>query len=165
MLLIYRLNYAWRTLYETVIWKKRIMEQVQSIIIVGSWLTNDTNRSSHPEVFCKKGVLTNFAKFSLLFDKIAGLRSATLLKKGVSHRCFPLNFFIEQLWWTWPNYQSKNSTMDWLDCWTFHWPYQNLSFYHWLIIIIQLHQIRRQHKKISKAFHSNEVSFHEDYKL
>ena len=38
-------------------------------------------RSSHPEVFFKKGILKNFAKFtgkrlcySLFFDKVAGLR-------------------------------------------------------------------------------------------
>ena len=38
-------------------------------------------RSRHPEVFCKKGVLRNFAKFtgkhlcqSLFFNKVAGLR-------------------------------------------------------------------------------------------
>ena len=41
-----------------------------------------------PEVFCKKGVLRNFAKFtgkylcqSLFFNKVAGLRPATFLKK------------------------------------------------------------------------------------
>ena len=46
--------------------------------------------SSRPEVFCKKGVLRNFAKFtgkhlcqSLLFNKVAGLRP----------------FFMEHLWW------------------------------------------------------------------
>ena len=40
-----------------------------------------------PEVFCKKGVLRNFEKFikkqlcqSLYFNKVAGLRRATLLK-------------------------------------------------------------------------------------
>ena len=45
-------------------------------------------RSSHPEEFCKKGILRNFAKFtgknlsqSLFFNKVAGLRFATLLKK------------------------------------------------------------------------------------
>ena len=46
------------------------------------------NRSSRPEVFCKKGVLINFPKFS-------------------GHRCFPLNFvkflgtpfLIEHLRW------------------------------------------------------------------
>ena len=45
-------------------------------------------KNSRPEVFCKKGVLRNFAKFtgkqlcqSLLFNKVAGLRPATLLKK------------------------------------------------------------------------------------
>ena len=43
---------------------------------------------SHPEVFCEKGVLRNFAKFtgkhlcqSLFFNKVAGLRPATLLKR------------------------------------------------------------------------------------
>ena len=56
-------------------------------MVVKIWqLVND--RSSCPEVFCKKGVLRNFAKFtgkhlcqSLFFDKVAGLRPATLLKK------------------------------------------------------------------------------------
>ena len=63
---------------------------------------------------CKKGVLRNFAKFavkhlcqSLFFNKVAGLRSATLLKRRLKHRCFPVNFarflrtsfFIEHLWW------------------------------------------------------------------
>ena len=56
-------------------------------------------RSSRPEVFYKKGVLRNFAKFtgkhlcqSLFFNKVAGMRTATLLKKRLWHRCFPLNF-------------------------------------------------------------------------
>ena len=42
-----------------------------------------TFRSSRPEVFCKKDVLGNFAKFT---------GKATLLKKRLWHRCFPLNF-------------------------------------------------------------------------
>ena len=44
--------------------------------------------SSRPEVFCKKGVLRNFAKSTrkhlrqgLFFKKVAGLRPATLSKK------------------------------------------------------------------------------------
>ena len=44
-------------------------------------------RSSLLEVFCKKGVLRKFAKFT---EK--GLRPATLLKKRLWHRCFPVNF-------------------------------------------------------------------------
>ena len=47
----------------------------------------------------RKGVLRNFAKFtrkhlcqSLFFNKVAGLRPATLLKKRLWHRCFPVNF-------------------------------------------------------------------------
>ena len=65
-------------------------------------------------MFCKQGVVRNFEKFtgkhlrqSLFFNKIAGLRPATLLKKRLWHRCFPVNFvkflrtplFIEHLWW------------------------------------------------------------------
>ena len=56
-------------------------------------------RSSHQRCSVKKGVLRNFAKFtgkhlcqSLYFNKVAGLRPATLLKKGLLHRCFSLDF-------------------------------------------------------------------------
>ena len=71
-------------------------------------------RSSRPEVFCKKGALRNFAKFtgkhlcqSLIFNKICWLRIANLLKMRLLHRCFPVNFaeflrtpfFAEHLWW------------------------------------------------------------------
>ena len=56
-------------------------------------------RSSCPEVFYKKDVLRNFAKFAgkhqcqtLIFNKVAGLRTATLLKKTLWHRCFLVNF-------------------------------------------------------------------------
>ena len=55
-------------------------------------------RGTHAEVFCNKGVLRNFAKFtgkhlceSLVFNKVAGLRP-TLLKKRLWHRCFPEAF-------------------------------------------------------------------------
>ena len=69
------------------------------------------SRNSRPEVFCKRGVLENFAKFtekdlcqSLFFNKVADLSPANLLKKDW-HRCFPANvvnffgtsFFIEHL--------------------------------------------------------------------
>ena len=80
-----------------------------------SWLGLFTKfRSSHPEVFCKKGVLRNFTKFtgkhlrqSLFFNKVAGLRPVTLFKKRLWHRCFPLTFakflrtpfFMEHFWW------------------------------------------------------------------
>ena len=46
------------------------------------------SRSSRREVFCKKGVIRNFARFTgkhlyqrLFFNKVAGLRLATLLKR------------------------------------------------------------------------------------
>ena len=58
-----------------------------------------TDRSSCPEVFCKKGVLRNFAKLTgkhlcqnLFFNKVAGLRPATLLKISLWHKYFSVNF-------------------------------------------------------------------------
>ena len=52
-------------------------------------------RSSRPEVLCKKGVLRNFGKFiekhmcqKLFFNKVAGLRPATLLKRDSSTGVF-----------------------------------------------------------------------------
>ena len=56
-------------------------------------------KSSHLKVFCKKCVSKNFAKFtgkhmswSLFFNKVAGFRPATFLKKRHQHRHFPVNF-------------------------------------------------------------------------
>ena len=47
----------------------------------------------------KKGVLRNVTKFTgkhlcqrLVFNKVAGLRPATSLKKRLWRRCFPVNF-------------------------------------------------------------------------
>ena len=56
-------------------------------------------RSSHQSYFIKKGVLRNFKKFtgkhlcqSLFFNKVAGLKPETLLKKRLWQQCFPMNF-------------------------------------------------------------------------
>ena len=65
-------------------------------------------RSSWQRCSVRKGFLINFAKFtgkhlcqSLFFNKVAGLRSATLLKKRLWHRCFPVNFvkFLRTPFW------------------------------------------------------------------
>ena len=79
-----------------------------------SWRLFMKARNSRTEVFCKKDFLRNFAKFkgkhlcqSLFFNKVAELRSATLLEKRFWHKCFPVNFmrfwrtafFMEQLCW------------------------------------------------------------------
>ena len=59
----------------------------------------DWDVADHDQVFRKKGVLESFAKFtgkhlcqSIFFNKAAGLRPATLLKKRPWHRRFPVNF-------------------------------------------------------------------------
>ena len=58
------------------------------------WLETADHRCSIKKVF-----YGNFAKFTgnhlcqrLSFNKVAGLRSATLLKKRIWHRCFPANY-------------------------------------------------------------------------
>ena len=58
-------------------------------------------RNSRPEVPYKKGVLKNFIKFtgkhlceSLFFDKVTGLRFATLLKTRLFLRRSTVNFAI-----------------------------------------------------------------------
>ena len=50
-------------------------------------------------MFYKKSILENSAKFtgkhlyqSLFFNKVEGLSPATLIKKRLWHRCFPVNF-------------------------------------------------------------------------
>ena len=65
---------------------------------------------SSRQVFCKKDVLKNFAKFTRkqlwrvsFFNKIADLRHAILLRRDSWHRCstkfLKTLFFIEHLWW------------------------------------------------------------------
>ena len=71
-------------------------------------------RSSRLEVFCKKGAVRNFAKYtgkhlcqSLFFNKALGLRPVTLLKKRLWRWCFSVSFakflrtpfHTERLWW------------------------------------------------------------------
>ena len=65
-------------------------------------------------MFCRKRVYRNFEKFtgkqlcqSLLFNKLASLRTVTVLKKRFWYRCLPVNFskflktpsITEQLRW------------------------------------------------------------------
>ena len=56
-------------------------------------------RSSHRRCSVKIGVLRKFVKFTrkylcqrLFFNKVVGLWPATLLKKSLWRRCFPVNF-------------------------------------------------------------------------
>ena len=98
---------------------------LSNLLIKGLWLqwrtfilSGDTSfRSSHRRCSLKTGVLRNFAKSigkhpcqSLFVNEVTGLglRPATLLKKRIWHRCFPVNFakdfkntyFTEHLWVT-----------------------------------------------------------------
>ena len=92
-------------------------------------------KSSHRSSFVRKGVLRNFAKFtgkhlhqSLFFNKVAGLRPATLLKKDEKETLAQVfccefcqisknTFFTECLWWT-------ASIL----CWFTIWPPENHEY-------------------------------------
>ena len=62
------------------------------------WALFSPSRSSHRKCSVRKDLLRNFARLtgkhlcqSLFFTEV-GLRSATLLKKRLWHKCFPVNF-------------------------------------------------------------------------
>ena len=121
-------------LYTPRIWQNYVMHQRRSKAAVRRRFTKQVSlkimknlqecfcagvvfyRSSCLEIFCRKGFLRNFAKFtgkhlcqSLFFTKVAGLRlrPATLVNKRLWHRYFPVNFgkflrtsfFTEHLRW------------------------------------------------------------------
>ena len=78
-------------------WELRCTKMGKYTVQSGKWSAiryqSETNR------FCKKGVLKDIAKFTgeqlhqrLFLNKVAGLRPATLFKKRLWHRCFPVNF-------------------------------------------------------------------------
>ena len=86
----------------------------QQKIVYENFLVTFQIQKQLPDVFGKKGVLRNFAKFtrkhlcqSLFFSKVAGLKPATLLKQRLWHKCFPVKFakfliipfLIEHLQW------------------------------------------------------------------
>ena len=63
------------------------------------WSSLGWLKKQPPRCSVRKVVLRNVAKFtgkhlyqSLFFDKVAGLRRTTLLKKRLLHKCFPVNF-------------------------------------------------------------------------
>ena len=52
-------------------------------------------RRSRRRCYMKIGVLKNFAKFTpvpVFLNKVTGLRTETLIKKRLWHKCFPVNF-------------------------------------------------------------------------
>ena len=59
--------------------------------LIDSIMFDGSDRSSRPEMLCKKGVLRNFTKFkgkhlcqSLFFNKVAGLRRLLLTVYSIS---------------------------------------------------------------------------------
>ena len=80
--------------------KINILNTALKVIInfTKSFLTRNIVQKQAPEVFCLKRCSQKFDKIhrktpvGLFLTKVAGLRPATLLKKRLWHRCFPVNF-------------------------------------------------------------------------
>ena len=74
-------------------------EALHSNFLVANLRSLRGNRRSHRRCSVRNGILRKLAKFtgkhlcqSLFFNKVSGLRSLTLLKRRLWHRCFPMNF-------------------------------------------------------------------------
>ena len=98
-------------------WSTNISHLISDHLI--QFVTMKISRSSRPEVFLESAP-RNFAKFtgkhlcqSLSFNKVADPRSATLLKKRLWHRCYPVNFakflrtpfLTEHVWWLFQSFK------------------------------------------------------------
>ena len=110
-------------------------------------------------MLCKNSVLRIFAKFtgkhlyqSLFFNKVAGLRPATLSKKRLWHRCFPLNFakflrtpfFTEHTRWLLLFFSLLLPNLYSLRCET--------KFLIWVVFVIQLYLIWKKRHKYYNCF-------------
>ena len=83
-------------------WKKTFLISLSSYIVrIPLHLKRHylTCRRSCLEAFCRKGILRNFARFagkylcqSPVFNKVVGLRPATLLKQRFWHRYYLVSF-------------------------------------------------------------------------
>ena len=87
------INLGWKlvdTVHSAKTWLMALKKARKSIIKI---------KKQPPEVLYKNGVLKNSTKFtgkrlcrSLFFNNLASVRSATLLRKRLRHKSFPVNF-------------------------------------------------------------------------
>ena len=95
--------------YFYITWKRqktsgfsRVLGVYRNVALTWNGLTvcsNRIRRSSRPDVFCRKDILRNFAKFTrkhflpeFLFLIELQAPPALFLKKGLWHSCFSVNF-------------------------------------------------------------------------
>ena len=94
--------------------KKHVLMKLTLVFNLKTHSGKSHTRSSRPEVFCKKGVLKSFAKFTgkhlcqgLFFNKVASAACNFIKKETLAQVYFALNFvkflrtpfFREHLWW------------------------------------------------------------------
>ena len=102
--------------------EQKDMAPMAPVSIFSLNLKENQLRSSHQTCFMKRVVLRNFAKFtgkhlcqSPFFNKVAGLGPVTLLKKGLWHRCFPVDFakFVRAPFWQNTSGRLLSTVRDW----------------------------------------------------
>ena len=90
------------TAFQSMAWSlivyKNTIKNCSTTLQAFFFLSFSLHHKQPPKMFCKKGVLRNFAKFTgkhvcqnLFFKKVAGLSPAALLQKRPWHRSFPVN--------------------------------------------------------------------------
>ena len=128
--------------------KYEILSVIYSLIWIG--------RGSCSEVFCIKGVLEKFAKFSgkhlcqsLFLNKIAGLRPATLLKKKLWHRCFPVKFA------KFPRKPFHRTPLG--DCF---WQVRFQDFWAYKLALIEKNQYHCYNKFLTWHIYKRDIPFH-----
>ena len=98
---LYSWHNSWCQVRGLAILKKQQLKAQSKVFQNGflCWKYYEIFQKQPPEMFYKKVVLGNFAKFtgkhlchSHFFNKVADLSPATLFKKRLWHRCFPINF-------------------------------------------------------------------------
>ena len=101
-----KLNISWQNILFSIFVSKTTFSEITNFcwkfllvtLLILLWLHERLSKQLS-QLLYKKSVFKIFAKFarrhlcqSLFFNKVAGLKSSTLLKKMLWHRCFPVNF-------------------------------------------------------------------------
>ena len=92
---------------------------------------------------------------SLFFNKIQGLRSATLWKRRIRHRCFPVTF---------PIFLTLNWLGYWGSIWSYHVAFRKIYLlkrgwnpgFLWLLILSEVTSFLKTYLKFLKSFRSYE---------
>ena len=97
---MYTRDNFWKDFHSHLIWVNKLKSKYYLMFFIlniskatlRAWFGTICVQKQPLEVFCKKGVLRNFAKFTRKHLLKGIFLQAALLKKVLQHRCFSVNF-------------------------------------------------------------------------